>query len=67
MKKVNRWAKMESEEITVMLGFAIGMGLAVHEIFFVLALLVVAIAVGQWTFERAHERLHDLYLQPRHP
>lgn len=56
---------MESEDIAVMLGLAIGLGLPVHEIFLVLALLVVAIAVGLWTFERAHERLHDLYLQPR--
>lgn len=57
MEKLIRWRKIESVDVALVLGFAIGLGLAAHEIFFVLALIVVLIVAGQWTAEKAHEYL----------
>jgi hypothetical protein len=57
---------MEPEDVVVVLAFTIGFGLAVHEIFFVLALIVVLVVVGEWTLAKAQEFLHDLHLRPRH-
>jgi hypothetical protein len=66
MKKITRWLKNAPEDAALLLGFTIGLGLAVHEIFFMPALLMVLIVVGEWTLEKAHECLPDLRLRPRH-
>jgi hypothetical protein len=67
MKTINRWLKMAPEDVAVLLGFTIGLGLTVHQIFFVPALLVVLIVVGEWTLEKTHECLRDLHVRPRRP
>jgi hypothetical protein len=66
MKKVNRWLKLEPADVVLLLGLTTGLGLAVHEVFFLLALVIVLVVVGQWTVKKAHEYLCDLHLRPKH-
>ena len=67
MKKRNRWLKMEPRTTALLLGFGIGLGLAVHESFFVVPLVVVLILVTEWTAEKADEFARDFHPRPRNP
>jgi len=64
MKRIN-W--MNPETTAVVIGFSVGLGLAVHHIFFVPALLVVLVVAVEWTLEKMHECVHDLHLRTRSP
>lgn len=66
MKKITRLFRIEPETVALLLGLTIGLGLAVHQVFFVLALIVVLVAIGEWMFEKTQQCLRDLHLRPRH-
>lgn len=65
MKKRNRWLNIEPRTTALLLGFGIGLGLAVHEVFFVVPLVVVLILVTEWTVENAHEFVRGFHPRPR--
>ncbi|HKP45982.1 MAG TPA: hypothetical protein VJT50_05230 [Pyrinomonadaceae bacterium] len=64
MKKMNRWLKMGSVTIALVLGFAIGLGLAVHELFLLVLLIMLLVLVGEWTARKAHEYLRHFHPRP---
>jgi len=57
MKKIG---EMELRTVALLLGVAIGLGIAVHEVFFLVALAVAFIAVAQAVIQQAK-------LTHRHP
>ena len=67
MKKRNRGLKMEPRTTALLLGFGVGLGLAVHELFFVIPLVMVLVLVFEWTAEKAEEFARGLHLRPRNP
>lgn len=68
MTTMKRWLKTKPEALAVVLGFAVGLGLALHEVFFLLPLVLLLGLACEWTAEKAHEffRLFHPRLQHRH-
>ena len=58
---------MEARTGVLVIGLAVGLALAVHEFFFVIALGVVLLAAAEWTAQKADEYLRDFPHQGRHP
>ncbi len=67
MIKMKRCLKIEPATVAVVLAFTIGLGLAVHEAFFLVPLVIVLIVVGEWTARKTHEYLGHFHLRSRHP
>jgi hypothetical protein len=72
MTTMKRWFKTKPEVVAVVFGFAIGLGLALHEAFFLVPLIFVLGLAGEWTAEKTHQLLRNLRhfhprLQHRHP
>jgi hypothetical protein len=61
MKKI-----MEPRTMALLVALAIGLGIALHEFFFVVALCIVLIVAVEWTARTACEYLHDLRSAQRH-
>jgi hypothetical protein len=55
MKKVNQWRTAEPRTLAVTLGFAIGLGLAVHPVFFLIAGCIILVGAGEWIVAKARE------------
>jgi hypothetical protein len=66
---MKRSLKTRPEAVAVVLGLAVGLGLALHEVFFLLPLVFLLGLECEWTAEKAHEffRHFHLRLQHRHP
>jgi hypothetical protein len=67
MKTIQKLPMMEARTVALLIGLAIGLGIAVHEFFFVVALGIVLVVVVEWTAQRVHEYLHDFRLFHRYP
>jgi len=65
MKK--KFPMMEARTAALLVGFAIGLGIAVHEFFFVVALGIVLVVAVEWTAQRIHEYPHGFRLFHRYP
>ena len=52
---------------TVLLGLTLGLGIVVHGAFFLVALVIVMVALGRQVFEIISGHLHDARLTHRHP
>ena len=67
MKKTQKIPVMETRTVALLTGFAVGLGIIVHQIFFVVALGVVLIAIAEWTAQRIQEYLHDFRMFHKYP
>jgi uncharacterized protein (DUF2062 family) len=63
MKKV---PIMEARTAALLTAFAVGLGMAVHPFFFVLALIVLLVVAVEWTAEKACEYLQEFRRAYRH-
>ena len=66
MKQIQPLLLLEPRTIVLLLGLAVGVGLAVNEIFFIVGLVVVLLIAGHWTMQKGHEYLRDVRLCMRH-
>ena len=66
MKKMQKVPVMEARTVALLIGLSVGMGLAVHQFFFVVALGVVLLAAAEWTAQKADEYFCDFHMRPRH-
>ena len=62
MKKI-----MEPRMMALLVGMAIGLGITVHEFFFVVGLGIVLVVAVEWTTRTAREYLYDVRPVLRHP
>jgi hypothetical protein len=46
---------MQMRTVILLLAFAVGLGIAVHPFFFIVALLVILVAMAEWTAEKLWE------------
>lgn len=60
MKRMKELPKLETRTVALLTGLAIGLAIAVHDVFFLVAFAVVLFAIG----EAIHERMNMAY---RHP
>ena len=69
MKETRGKPFFEAWTVAVLIGLSIGLGIAVHEAFFFVALLVVLGAVIEWEVEATaeHQHVRHLKLTHRHP
>lgn len=67
MTKMKRDLKIKPATVAVVLAFTIGLGLAVHEAFFLVPLVIVLIVAGEWTARKTHECLGHFHPRSRHP
>ena len=67
MKRIERLLLMEPRTIALLLGLAVGLGLAVNEMFFAAVLVLILIVTGHWTMQKGREHLRDIGLRLRHP
>ncbi len=63
MKKLNIF---DAPTITLLLGLAVGLGIVVHSVFFLVALAIAVVALGRHVFEVISEH-HATKLTHRHP
>jgi hypothetical protein len=64
MKKFNVF---DAPTTTLLLGLAVGLGIVVHSIFFLVALIIAVVALGRHVFEVVSEHVHHTGLTHRHP
>ena len=67
MKTIQKLPMMEARTVALLVGLTVGLGIAVHEFFFVVALGIVLVVAGEWTARsdlRIPARLQIFY---RHP
>lgn len=67
MKTIQKLPIMEARTVVVLVALTIGLGIAVHEIFFVIALGIVLVEAVEWTVQKICEYLHDFRLFYRYP
>lgn len=67
MKTIQKLPMMEARTVALLIGLAIGLGIAVHEFFFVVALGIVLVVALECTAQRIYEYLHDFRLFHRYP
>jgi hypothetical protein len=63
MTTIKRRLKTKPEVVAVALGFAIGLGLALHEVFFLVPLIFVLGLPCAWTAEKARQFFRHFYPQ----
>jgi len=61
MKKITGLSRSEPRHVALILGFAIALGLVVHQAFFLLALAVVLVTATEWTMQKGGEFLSHLH------
>ena len=66
MKLINPLDHAHSGKAAILIAITIALGITVHEIFFLVALLIVAIACIEWGAHEVHV-LHELHEQKTHP
>ena len=68
MKEIRVRRFMETRTVAVLIGLAIGLGIALHEAFFLVALLIAVGAAVVWAVEATaeHQRVRYLALAHRH-
>jgi hypothetical protein len=59
MKTKQKIPMMEARTVAVLVGLAIGLEIAVHEVFFLVALGIVLVAAAEWTAQRTYEFLRE--------
>ena len=64
MKQIGVKPFMEARTVAVLIGLAIGLGIALHEAFFFVALLIALGAAVVWAAE--HQHIRHLTLAHRH-
>ncbi len=67
MKTIQKLPMMEGRTVALLAGLTVGLGIAVHEFFFVVALGIVLVVALEWTAQRIYEYLHDFRLFHRYP
>jgi hypothetical protein len=69
MKEIRVRPFLEARTVAVLIGLAIGLGIALHEVFFFVALLIALGAVIEWAVEATaeHQHVRHLKLTHRHP
>lgn len=65
MKEIRVRPFLEARTVAVLIGLAIGLGIALHEAFFFVALLIALGAAIEWAAE--HQHVRHLRLANRHP
>jgi hypothetical protein len=66
MKNIGETPKIEPRTLALLLGFALGLGLAVHELFFVLGAIVAIAAAGEHMLHAARKHLNATKPVHRH-
>jgi type IV secretory pathway TrbD component len=67
MKKIQQIPMMEARTVALLTGLAVGLGIVVHEVFFVIALAIVLLVVAEWTAQRIQKYLHDFRMFHKYP
>jgi len=67
MKTIQKLPMMEARTVALLLGLAIGLGIAVHECFFVMALGIVLVVAVEWTAQTIQDYLRDFRMFHRYP
>jgi hypothetical protein len=69
MKEIRVKPFLEARTVAVLIGLAIGLGIALHEAFFFVALLIALSAGIEWAVETTaeHQHVRHLKLTHRHP
>jgi hypothetical protein len=62
--KMFEW--LDEPTTTLLLGLAVGLGIAVHPVFFLVALVIAIVAVGRHVFHMMAESAHHLKMTHRH-
>ncbi len=63
---MKRMLIMEARTAALLIAFAVGLGIAVHPFFFLVALAIFLVAVMEWTTEKLGEYLHTFRRTYRH-
>jgi hypothetical protein len=64
---MKRFKVFDAPTTTLLLGLAIGLGIVVHSVFFLVALAIAVVALGRHVFEVITEHTHHARLTHRHP
>jgi uncharacterized membrane protein YhiD involved in acid resistance len=64
MKKFNVF---DAPTTTLLIGLAVGLGIVVHGVFFLVALIIAVVALSRHVFEVISEHAHHASLTHRHP
>ena len=67
MKTIQKLPMMGARTVALLVGLTVGLGIAVHEFFFVVALGIVLVVALECTAQRIYEYLHDFRLFHRYP
>jgi type IV secretory pathway TrbD component len=67
MKKIQQIPMMETRMVALLTGLAVGFGIVAHEVFFIVALGIVLVAVAEWTAQKIQEYLHDFRMFHKYP
>ena len=67
MKNTDETAKNEPRTLALVRGFALGLGLALHEVFFVIGAAVAIAAAGEHMLHAARKHLNATGPVHRHP
>ena len=67
MRNIGETAKIEPRTLALVLGLALGLGLAVHQMFLVIGAAVAIAAAGEHMLHAARKRLHATRTIHRHP
>ena len=57
---------IETRTVAMLLALAVGLGIALHPLFFVVALLIVLLATAEWTTQKLGDYLHTFRKAYRH-
>lgn len=67
MKNIGETPKIEPRTLALVLGLALGLGLAVHEVFLVIGAVVAMAAAGEHILHAARKHLNATRPVHRHP
>jgi hypothetical protein len=66
MKRIRELSKLETRTVALLSGLAIGLAIAVHDIFFVVAALIALVALIESAMRWIHEHVTHRTLEHRH-
>jgi uncharacterized membrane protein len=67
MKRIRELPKLETRTVALLTGLTIGLGIAVHDIFFVVAALIALVRPMESAVRWIHEHVTHRTLEHRHP
>ena len=67
MKKTQEFPMMEGRTVAVLAGLAVGLGIVLHEMFFILGLGIVLVEITLWTARGIEEYLREFRMFHRYP